>query len=310
MPGIGIITNPNSKLNKRNPMRPKLLGYILGQNGIIEMTNSPDELETVAERFKRDDISILAINGGDGTISQTISKFIKVYGDTPLPKIALLRGGTMNVIALNLGIKGQPEKLLSVLLEKVSSPDRMKTIDVDTMKIDTNFGFLYADGTSALVLEEFYKNKSNWLGAALLGIRLALSAIFRTAFSQRLIRSRPLIFTPLPQPQIKHESLGVFASTIERLPLNLPMFAKGTPKRQIQAISVTCPPKQLVWRLPSVFLSSKPGIVGRVKTVFFCDKLELNSKQYCPYTLDGELYFPENEKTEVSVGPTVKFILL
>ena len=97
MSGIGIITNPHSKQNKRNPSRSQLLSYILGKQGQMEVTQSLDDLAQVAEKFKKNEIEILAINGGDGTISQTLTAFHKVYGDTKLPKIAILPGGTMNV---------------------------------------------------------------------------------------------------------------------------------------------------------------------------------------------------------------------
>src|SRR5438128_2499711 len=102
MSGIGIITNPHAKLNKRNPSRTALLGYILGQQGQLEVTNSLEDLSRVACEFRDQRIGILAINGGDGTISRTLTAFIHEYDGLPLPKVVLLRGGTINVLAKNL----------------------------------------------------------------------------------------------------------------------------------------------------------------------------------------------------------------
>ena len=61
MAGIGIITNPNSKLNIKKPTRGLLLGYIVGQFGNLEITNSVDDLGRVAQLFKQQSIEILAI---------------------------------------------------------------------------------------------------------------------------------------------------------------------------------------------------------------------------------------------------------
>src|SRR5687768_275022 len=108
MSGIGIITNPHSKLNKRNPRRAELLGYIVGERGQLEITNTLADLERVAHEFREKKIHTLAISGGDGTICRTLTALIHAYGEVPLPRVALLRGGTINVLANNLGIKGAP----------------------------------------------------------------------------------------------------------------------------------------------------------------------------------------------------------
>ena len=121
MSGIGIITNPHSKLNKRNPARSALLGYILGEKGTLEVTNSLEDIGRVAREFKERRIGLLAINGGDGTICRTLTAFIKEYGTAPMPKVALLRGGTINVLANNLGIRGSPEQILYRLVEAHST---------------------------------------------------------------------------------------------------------------------------------------------------------------------------------------------
>ena len=133
MSGIGIITNPHSKLNKRNPQRTALLGYILGEKGRLEVTNNLDDLGRVAREFKSKNIGILAINGGDGTICRTLTAFIQVYGNAPLPKVALLRGGTINVLANNLGIAGSPEQVLYRLVEVYSNEEK----DFENEKIET-----------------------------------------------------------------------------------------------------------------------------------------------------------------------------
>ena len=67
-------------------------------------TETLDEVRGLAREFKEKGIDILGISGGDGTNHRTLSTFLEVYGETPLPKIALLRGGTMNNLANQLGI--------------------------------------------------------------------------------------------------------------------------------------------------------------------------------------------------------------
>lgn len=307
---IGVITNPHSKLNRKNPSRPRRLAYILGEQGVFEMTESVDHLQQVAENFLDKNIDVLAINGGDGTISHTLSAFIKVYGDKPLPKVALLKGGTMNVTAVNLGIKGGPEELLSLLLEKTSLSEKLEVVSVPSIHVNHNYGFIYADGTSANILKEFYKKKTGSLGAVWLGVRIWASALFNTAFAKSLIKSSSVELIS-EDYSTAHNSLGVFASTIKKLPLGLPIFChagKGD-SHNIHALSVLVEPQKLRWKFLQVIFSKTLGR-STVKESFICEHLKVRVAENFLYTIDGELYESDGKDVEIQRGPVIEFVAL
>ncbi|NBW83269.1 diacylglycerol kinase, partial [bacterium] len=68
MPGLGIISNPFAKINKRDPEHNTLLWYILGNRGQFEITNSLADLGRVCEEFCARGLDTVGIVGGDGTI--------------------------------------------------------------------------------------------------------------------------------------------------------------------------------------------------------------------------------------------------
>ena len=310
MPGIGIITNPHSKSNKRNPDRSKLLSYLVGEAGFLETTNNISDLEKVAQNFADKDIEYLAINGGDGTISHTISVFIRCYaGKKPLPKILLLRGGTMNVIASNLGLSGTPEHILSRIVEAVSTGEKVKIKRLSTIEVDGQIGFLYADGTSAHMLEEFYKKKAGMLRGAYLGLRLTLSCLIRGSFHRRMIQKRAIAFHPDPHPVVKHDTIGTYASTLARLPLGLPMFGRSIKSGAFfRAISVSMEPYKLVFRFLPMSLYSKPGqFLGKYN--FDAKKLRIVGEKAFRYTLDGELFTSVNNQVTIKTGRTLEFVI-
>ena len=310
MPRIGMITNPHSKLNKRNPNRPHLLGYILGEQGIFEITKSASHLEEVALKFFNSNIDILAINGGDGTVSLTISIFIRIYGTKPLPKIALLKGGTMNVTAVNLGIRGQPEKLLSILIQKSCQYDQITTQKLQSIHIGDHYGFMYADGTAADILNEFYLKKTGHLGALFLGVRLWCSSLFNGSFSRSLINSRKVRLST-ESTNIEHSSLGVLVSTVKRLPLRMPIFhhASKDKDKSLHAISVTSKPSMLKWHLVLAIYVKKLGQTLS-KNSFTCEKLTISTQKKFLYTIDGELYQSERDNVTIEKGPLIEFISL
>lgn len=311
MPGIGIITNPHSKSNKRHPRRSNLLSYIVGKKGCQEVTNSLEDLGQVARQFQEQDIDILAINGGDGTISHTISAFIKCYGPSkPLPKILLLGGGTMNVLASNLGIKGTPEHILTRIVEAVSMDTPLNTVEMSTISIDNQHGFLYADGTSVNLLEEFYKKKAGVVRGAMLGIKLSFSSLIRGSFFKRMIRPRNIEFHPFPYSPIRHATIGTYASTLARMPLGLPMFGKKVLKGQkFRAISISMPPHKLVFRFLRVSLYSKQGYF-KGKYNFDAKRLRIQGEESFNYTLDGEVFTSKENQVTISSGKTLEFIVL
>jgi diacylglycerol kinase family enzyme len=96
--GIGVVFNPKSRHNVRDPRAASRLARTLGDSGVVREARSIDELYRIAEDFRRDDIDVLAISGGDGTNHVTLTGFIDVYGGATMPQVALLRGGTMNTV--------------------------------------------------------------------------------------------------------------------------------------------------------------------------------------------------------------------
>ena len=99
MSGIGVVLNPKSRQNRRDPGAALRLARQLGPIGVVREADSIDALYRIAEDFRRDAVDVLAISGGDGTNTVTLTGFMDVYGSNPLPQVALLRGGTMNTVA-------------------------------------------------------------------------------------------------------------------------------------------------------------------------------------------------------------------
>jgi diacylglycerol kinase family enzyme len=309
VPGIGIITNPHSKLNKKRPSTPELLGYILGEHGRLAVTQSLEDLAKVAAKFRDADIEILAINGGDGTISKTLTAFIKAYGEKALPKIALLRGGTMNVLANNLGITGAPPRILFRLCEAYSGDNPLDSVRLRSLDVERSFGFLFADGIAYQLLDEFYLNKSGPLGAAWLVFRIWLSALVQGRLFQRMIVASPRTIEANGE-KLSHESLMILAASIERLPFGFRLFpAARQSLQQFQYASVRCAPNLLLRRLISLLLLNQPKNYES-KLGGLCSSLSISAKAGYNYSLDGELFTTQKEEIQIRLGPEIEFLKL
>ena len=312
MPGIGIIANPYSKLNRKNPDRPGYLSYIAGQKGHVAVTKSLDELKKVAFTFKKQDISILAINGGDGTISQTLSVFSQIYQDHKMPQIALLRGGTMNVLAGNIKIKGTPENLLYRLIERHSTENKLVSVNRQCLKIQDQIGYLFASGTPANFLEKFYENKSSAVGAAMLICKVVLWRFFNHKLYKKIVTTDKCEIKSNGVLKYKLDTISVLVSTLPKMPMGPMLFPEMQKEKNIdkaQLVAYSADPIKASYQIPiDAFLF--PAKSSAIKFKLLSSGYSIVSNKPLSYTLDGELYYPKDKELQIKVGPKFDFILL
>lgn len=310
MPGIGIISNPHSKLNRKNPQRHEYLTYIAGEEGHVAVTQTLEDLAKVASDFKEHGIKILAINGGDGTISQTLTAFIKAYDGAPLPKIAILRGGTINVLAENLGIKGSPEQVLYRLIERHSINNLTVTRKISTICIEGQHGFLFGNGTTAGFLELFYKNKTGPLGSILLGVKIILSKIFGTKLYKKTVKAIETSAEVDDRTVEKHPAIATFIASIPRMPLGFNLFPKTYENSQTaQLVSYIGSAEKDIYKILFDFFI-RPSKPSDVKISHCGRNFLVKCEDTNPYTLDGELFYPKTTEVNVQLGTELEFIIV
>lgn len=180
MAGIGLVFNPRAGGLRRDPDAPRRLARRLGDNGVVAVPRSIDELLRAAEDFLRLRIDVLGIAGGDGTNHVTITGFHRVWQAHPLPTLAFLRGGTMNTVANSLRLpQGRPEGLLDRLVRRYLEHP-LDSVRQHTMDIDGQLGFLWGLGVVPAFLQSYYdtgapspwtavKTLARGIGSALVG---------------------------------------------------------------------------------------------------------------------------------------------
>ena len=308
MPKVGIIANPYSKLNKRNPKRLALMKQIVGSQGNFIVTRSIKELHSQIKQLSSSHYDLIAICGGDGTISQTLSCIIKYYPENRLPKVAVLKGGTMNLIASQLKINGGQIRIVKRFVKGLSKNKKFQTKSLNSLEVDGNIGFLYADGSAVRILKEFYRKKSGVIGAAWLALRLVGSFIFKGPLIKKMIVSQG-VNLDTGSKNTELSTIGGFAGTITKLPLGFPLLPMAQKKKgHFQANFITCSPEKLLWQLPSIMLKHSRSESSK-KFSICCREAKLSSEETIHYTLDGEL-FESNKPLRLKLGPKVDFVKL
>lgn len=313
MPGIGIISNPHSRRNRRHPEQMRRLAYVLGQDDTYELTNRIEDVGEAAKQFKENDIDVLALNGGDGTNHVTLTKFIEVWGDTPLPKVALLRGGTMNTVSNAVGVKGTPSRLLANLVEKYYTNQPFETTHRDLLKVTdetgTRYGFIFGNGVVANFLEVYYEtgNPSPTTAARLLG-KAFVSLPFGSEINRRLFRPFRARVELDDNHWPERDYTAVLASTVEQIGLGFrPFIRSEEAPGAFHILGLTEGPFGTAFALPRIRLGlpvSEDLIRSSVSA-----SADFTSEEPITYTIDGDMHTAEGGHVSLETGPRIEIII-
>jgi diacylglycerol kinase (ATP) len=304
---IAVIVNPRSRANRRNPRIAAEFQAIVGDRGRVLAPKSIEELDAMAVELHRSPPAALAIHGGDGTLHKTVTSLGRVFGDDPLPPIAILCGGTMNVVATSLSIRERPAVFLNALVEADRNGQPLETIRRRCLRIGDELGFLFGSGLPANFLAEYYAPTGYGPGrAAWLLVRAFFSALWHGPFVQKLFKrfegSVRVDGAPLEQTAF----VGLMAGTVREVGLGFKLVhrADDDPERfgVLAMHSAVLSLALDVWAV-----QRGRGISARRAFSAVASKLDVQSKNGAmSYTIDGDLY-RTHEPVTISVGPPITF---
>jgi diacylglycerol kinase family enzyme len=284
------------------------LGYIVGSEGKSVATQEIQDINQIARIFKEREIDILGINGGDGSNHVTITAFIEEYGDDPLPKIALLRGGTMNTISNACGIKGSQAGLMMNLVNKYRDGIPFETIHRDTMKVGKRYGFLFGNGLIHNFLAAYYGTgkPSPWMAFKLL-TRGFFSSLVNGPFAREMFKRFKAKVT-VDGKEWTHESYtAMVAGTVSQIGLGFtPFFRCEERPHSFHFLGITTPPAGFALAMPKIFFGKKVSPKKITETV--AEEVIFESDRPLLYTLDGDTHEAGNRLT-ITMGPRLELVV-
>lgn len=307
MPGIGIILNPHSRCNRKNPERIDRLGFIVGDKGSCKATQDIDDLPVIIKEFKERDIDILGISGGDGTNHCTITTIINEYGEKPLPKIAFLRGGTMNAIANALDIHGSPEQILSNLILKYHEDQEFKTTEVDMINVNGLYGFLFGNGLVSRFIELYYKNKGSPVDAFILLCRIMFGTMFNSRLALEVCERFDAEVTVGSEKWKFKNYAFLAAGTVETFNFGFkPLYRSRSKPHFFQAIGCSAAPRTILLGFPKILMGKLPNTRDYEDSLIQEAHIKLEKPQ--SYMIDGDIQ-PATDDIKISIGPRLTLIV-
>lgn len=305
---IAVIVNPRSRANRRNPRIAAEFQAILGDRGRVFAPKSIAELDATAAELHESPPSVLAIHGGDGTLHKTVTALGRVFGADPLPPIAILCGGTMNVVASSLRIRERPSVFLTAIVEADRTGQPLETVRRRCLQIGDELGFLFGSGLPANFLTEYYgPGEYGPARAAWLLARAFFSAIWHGPFIQRVFK-RFEGSVRVDGTLLQHTTfVGLMAGTVREVGLGFKLVhrADDDPER-FGVLAMHSGILSLALDVPAV--RTGRGISTSRAFSAVASQMEIQSKNgEMAYTVDGDLY-RTHEPMTIGLGPPIVFL--
>jgi diacylglycerol kinase family enzyme len=304
--GLAIIHNPQAG---REGVDVERLRALVRGRGAVFSTEEEGLVDAVAEGAAERGVQTVGVIGGDGTAGRVLRALHTAFGDAPMPRIALLRGGTMNTLANAIEVpKLAPERLLERLVQRPGLP----VYERATLRVDGRLGFLFSAGIMSGFLETLY---AEGRGDAIQALGLLARGSLETLFGGKLLRKME---TPLTatlsldgerEPTRRYVALG--AGTVETVGLGFRPYPRTTERLdRFQAFAFHGSVQTLARELPRIRrgqrVAPELGLSPLVQTLEIDAEPEQTN---FTYALDGDLH-QARSPLRVELGPTVRLVAL
>ena len=299
MARLAVISNPRSQRNRRGAL--DAVEDVVARHADVRHEQLWDfaDLGPLIVSLLRDEVEVIAVNGGDGTVQAVLTELARRDLNGRAPKLAVLAGGMTNVIAKDVGFDISPEKGLKRLLDG----DAMR--DVKRPLIGLALGpekppvygmFFGAAGFYQAVKLANDRVRSKRIAGSLASASTLSLSLLRLLFGRSnaddpLYRGEPMTIDVDGDRWPEAPYLLLIATTLDRLILGLRPFW-GDDGKAIRYTSVDFPPKRLGRALLPVLRGRPKSWMGEggYRSGSASDlKIDIDG----PVVLDGEIFQPE-----------------
>ncbi len=297
---VAVLSNPGSGRNSRGMAWAEAI--LKDYPGVAHhLASNPAEIPAALENMALNAPDVLAVNAGDGTVAALLTALQERRPFACPPMLALLRGGTTNMTAGDIGLQGRASRSLRSLLEwAANTTPAMEAVWRPPLKVQAGdgapplYGMFFGAGAIVKGIEYCHQKVlrpglRDSLGPGLCALRVVYA----------MARNDPRYAAPVPmslqtRPGIpgieeKREYFLLMVSALERLFLGAHPFwgdAGGTlyfsaiRARAHHALRIL---PRLLWGRASRHATADNGYWSRK-----IETLELRMEGV--FTIDGELY--------------------
>lgn len=314
---IGLLNN--LRAGRSGPQVHKILQVLRDYPDVRHVeTHSVRAVPEALAALARENIELLILNGGDGTLQYALTRILTCGEFDDIPMVAPMRGGRTNMSALDIGAHRRPAEGLRELLDAIyegrieSRVVRRPVLRVETLREPSlNYGFFFGAGmihrAIALTHDLFPPGRSQ----GVLGAGLVTAGLILRASANRLDG----VLTP-DKAQIaldgelidRGEFTLIIASTLQRLFLRIDPFW-GCEDAPVRFTAIASPADRTLRAAPGILRGRPPAHVKPEGGYTGKNVETAELRLACGFTVDGEVVPPRGDEiVRISGDERVTFL--
>lgn len=250
---VALLSNPKSTGNKQS--LPRVRSYCASNPDIFHYeVEHVDQIGWALQTIAKVEPHVIVINGGDGTVQAALTELYQgEHFRGKVPPIAVLPNGKTNLIALDLGIHGDPIKALERIVEIAKTGLDQHVVVRELISLSNGAGenrpvlgmFLGGAGLADYIL--YCRNKiyplglSNGFSHFLTGILVLFSLIFGLRGKYMPPATRPVTISLIREGQLAGRFAVLIVTTLERLLLGARPGEGGRGSMKLMAVDHNIP---------------------------------------------------------------------
>jgi len=311
---VALVTNPNSGTQHKGLSE---LRRVARQHGVaVAETRDLAALDDALAGFARQDVGLLAVHGGDGTLDAVLTCLRNKQPFAREPAIALLAGGTTNMTHGDVGLRGAPGEALerAIAARKAGlKPDSLRPRRPLCLSrgdgTAPRYGFFFATAAIPRVILRTRRRLHTRGLDGPVGQGLALAWSLLRLLSGRvgddpLLHPDRLAYSLDGGAWREREAVVFLATTLERLLLGV----HPAPPGDALGVAGLLWPYRRLWRRLPAFLRGR-GDEDDTDGLWRTTARRLILHTEAAYTLDGEMFEGDGPMTlELSAAAPVRFL--
>jgi len=314
---IGLLNNLRAGRSNRQVWRILRLLKSYPEVAHVETTSVRSVPEALAS-LSRQNIELLVVNGGDGTLQYTLTQMLTTDEFPRIPMVAPLRGGRTNMTAMDIGAHRDPIQGLQGLLDDVKAgriEDRL--VNRPLLRVETprdrriHYGFFFGAGMIHRAIDLTHSLFPRGKSQGTFGAGLVTAGLILRSIANR----RDGVLTPdKAQILLDGELVGggefklIIASSLQRLFLGINPFW-GPEKAPVRFTALESNCKRTGAAAPGI-LRGKPRAFVRPEAGYTSRNVEVAELRIdAGFNVDGETIPPRSgEIVRISGDRRTRFV--
>jgi diacylglycerol kinase family enzyme len=306
----GVLVNLRAGRVRRDPRILAGLRRLVPPR-FLEATSEPQDLEPALGRLRAAGVETLAIVGGDGTVTCTLTALLRSWPPEEWPAVLLLAAGTINTIPHSVAGNGRADRVVARL--RTPGPpfarSERSVLQVQAEGEPPRSGMIFGGGAPARWLRHY--NSGTYKGAlgAAGGVARSLGSIALAGpLAQELFAPFEASVEIDGEEQLDYRFSAMAAGAVRHIGLGFKPFL-SIPREgcvgQFHWVSTDTNGVGLAMELPAARLGIRPPLSSLSHASAGSVRIRLKEPE--PFTIDGDL-FPPARDIRIEAGPPLCFL--